>query len=159
MTRMCVAGSGLSSTGSMADHRRAVKPSQVAGILAAIAGKLGIGGAEADKESKEFIEKVGEDISKTRDGGKNVVFVAGSRQPAEVHAAVAAINAKLAAPVDYYAEAEDPRADAGWTGYNEQLKAFAAAAAGADAVVVIGANPVLTAPADLKIADTLKSKL
>ena len=42
--------------------------------------------------------------------------MAGWRQPAEVHAAVAAkINAAIKAPVDYYADPEDPRGEAGWT--------------------------------------------
>ena len=84
------------------------------------------------------------------------MFVAGHRQPAEAHAAVAAINAKIGAPIDYFAEAEDPRAEQGWTPHSEQIKAFVAAG-GADvkAVLVLGANPVLTAPADLKIADVL----
>ncbi len=153
MNKLFVVESGFTITGSMADHRRGVKPSEIAGIVGAIAAKLGLGGVAGtnDKDVLAFIDTLVKELKE----GKGV-FVAGGRLPAEAHAAVAAINAAIQAPVDYYADAEDPRAEAGWTGHSEQIKAFAAAAAGADAVLVIGANPVLSAPADLDIAGVLK---
>ena len=69
---------------------------------------------------------------------------------------MAAINAKLKAPVEYYAEPEDPRDAATWSPHSEQIKAFAEAAKTASAVLIIGANPVLTAPIDLNIGDLIK---
>ncbi len=158
MNRLYVVESGYTITGSMADHRRGVKPSEIPAVLSAIAWALGIGGGQASgltKELQEFVGAMAADIK-----GKKTVFVAGYRQTPAVHAAVAALNTALVAPIDYFAEPEDPRPEQGWAPHSEQIKGFAQAAAGAAAVLVIGANPVLTAPADLKIADVLaKAKL
>ncbi len=158
MNRLYVVECGFSITGSMADHRRAVKPSEIAGVVGALAGKLGVGAAPAGgvrAELADFIDKLAADIYPAGKAGEKTIFVAGSRQPAEVHAAVAAINGRLAGPVDYYAEPEDPRGETGWTAHGEQLAAFADAAKSAGAVLVIGCNPVLTAPAALHVGDVL----
>ncbi len=153
MNRLYVVESGYTITGSMADHRRGVKPSDIPGVLAAIGSALTGGGTPppADKALQTFIGTLAKDIQ-----GKTTVFVAGHRQTPEVHAAVAAINAKLKAPVEYYAEPEDPRDAATWSSHSEQIKAFAEAAKTASAVLIIGANPVLTAPIDLNIGDLIK---
>ena len=69
------------------------------------------------------------------------------------------INALIGAAGDtYYVDAEDPRADAGVDKrIFEQIKAFAQAAAGAEAVLVIEANPVLThAPCGIGYCGVLK---
>jgi molybdopterin-containing oxidoreductase family iron-sulfur binding subunit len=157
MNKLFVVESGFTITGSMADHRRAVRPSEIPAVVAALGAKLGVGSAAGTiaPEVGEFVEVLAKEIQ----AGKGVL-VAGWRQSPAVHAAVAMINAKIGAPVAYYADAEDPRPDAGWTPHSEQIKAFVTAAAGAAAVVVIGANPVLTAPSDLDIAGVLsKAKL
>ncbi|HVX85223.1 MAG TPA: TAT-variant-translocated molybdopterin oxidoreductase [Phycisphaerae bacterium] len=157
MNRLYVVESGFTITGSSADHRRAVRPSQIPGIVAAIAAALGQGNANVatlDKELQTFINAVAADVK--ANAGK-AVFVAGTRQNPDVHAAVAAINSAINAPVDYYADPEDPRVESDWTPHAEQIKAFAQAAASAELIVVIGANPVLTAPRDLKIEDILSS--
>src|SRR4051812_50154133 len=110
-----------------------------------LAGALGVPLPGSDfmvaKGVSALIAAMAKDI-KAAGSGKAVV-VAGSRQPAEVHAAVAAINAMLNSPVEYYSEPEDPRGENGWTGHGEQLKAFGEAAKSAKAVLVLGANPVL----------------
>ena len=134
MNRLYVLESGFTITGSMADHRRAVKPSAIPAVVAAIAANIGLAQQAdvlTDRAVTDFVTKLGQDVQEAMAAGKKAVFVAGSRQPAEVHAAVAAINGKLGAPVDYYAEPEDARAEQGWTGHAEQLKAFVTAAAGA----------------------------
>jgi MoCo/4Fe-4S cofactor protein with predicted Tat translocation signal len=156
MNRLYVIESGFSITGAIADHRRGAKPSEIGAVTAALAAAVAGGNAEAaPKEIAELVAKIAADLNANK--GKAVV-VAGSRQPAEVHAAVAGINAAINGTVDYFAEPEDPRADADWTTHAQQLNAFVAAAAGAAHVLVIGANPVLTAPADLKIASVLGDK-
>jgi molybdopterin-containing oxidoreductase family iron-sulfur binding subunit len=159
MNRLYVVETTFSTTGSIADHRRGVKPSQIPGIVGAIGAALGAGGnltvGALDKPLQEFVTAVAADVK--ANGGK-AVFVAGGRQTPDVHAAVAAINAAINAPVDYYADPEDPRGEQGWTPGSEQIKAFAQAAGAADLIVVIGANPVLTAPRDLDIAGVLRRK-
>ncbi|HEY4330900.1 MAG TPA: TAT-variant-translocated molybdopterin oxidoreductase, partial [Phycisphaerae bacterium] len=158
MNRLYVLESGYTITGTMADHRRSVKPSQIPQILRILAGRLGVGGTAPDnaglgKEIQEFVDAIVAEV-KTR----KPLFVAGSRQPGEVHAVVAAINAAISGTVEYFDDTGDPRADADWTTHYEQLKAFASAAKTAKHVLVIGANPVLTAPADLKIGELLTEK-
>jgi molybdopterin-containing oxidoreductase family iron-sulfur binding subunit len=137
MNRLYVIESRFSLTGSMADHRRGIKPSDIAGAVNYLANAL-TGGGETplEKGLASFIQFIVRDIH--ANAGKAVV-VAGERQPAEVHAAVAAINAAINAPIDYHAEPEDPRPEAGWTPHSEQIKAFAAAAKTAEAILIIGA--------------------
>ncbi len=154
MNRLYVVESGFSITGSMADHRRGLKPSEIPGFVSALTAGVSGGNAQfkASPEMGVFFGKLIEELNANR--GKAIV-VAGSRQPAEVHAAVAAINAALAAPVDYYVEAEDPRpADRSWTSHADQAKAFAAAFGDAKAVLLLGVNPALTAP-ELNLTDAM----
>src|SRR5205814_1768578 len=92
----------------------------------------GVLGYEVEANVKPYLDAVVKDLKASQ--GK-AVLVAGSRQPAEVHAAVAAINAMVNAPVEYYSEPEDPRGENGWTGHGEQLKAFAGAAKTAKTVL------------------------
>jgi Fe-S-cluster-containing dehydrogenase component len=93
----------------------------------------------------------------SKSAGRSLI-VAGGRVSPQVHSMIAALNDALGnvgKTVEYYAEPEDPRAEAGWTPHSKQIELFAKAAAGAEAVLVIGCNPVYTGPADLKIAEVL----
>ncbi len=158
MNRLWVVETGFTNTGSMAEHRRGVKPSEIAGIVAAIAGAAGVPGVGAgnvDGELKTFIAALAKDL--LENPGAAVVVAGGGVAP-EVHAMVAAINTAIGAigkTIEYYAEPEDPRDEKEWSGHAEQIKAFATAAVGADAVLIIGANPVYSAPADLKITEAI----
>jgi MoCo/4Fe-4S cofactor protein with predicted Tat translocation signal len=157
MNRLYVVESGFSITGSMADHRLPQRPRGIGTIVAALAAFLS-GGAlnyRVSAEIQPYLDAVVKDLKANQ--GKAVV-VAGWRQPAEVHAAVAAINAMINAPVDYYAEPEDPRGEDGWKGHEQQLVDFAHAVTAAKTVVILGANVVLTAPVSLHLAELLAGK-
>ena len=163
MNRLYVVESGFTITGSMADHRRGVKPSEIIPLLEFLYGTLSHQdlpsqsqlpppvSAEAATEIKSalnseltaFVQAMVRDI-KAQPSGK-VLVVAGSRQPSDVHKIVAEINESLKAPVDYFAEPDDPRGQSGWKPSADQLTDFIVAAKSAAAVVVVGANPVLTA--------------
>ena len=83
MNRLYVIESTHSITGTMADHRRAVRPSQIAGIAEAIRNpSAGPGWSKA----------IADDLRANR--GKCLVL-AGANQPPSVHAAVHSINAEL----------------------------------------------------------------
>jgi molybdopterin-containing oxidoreductase family iron-sulfur binding subunit len=158
MNRLYVVETRYSITGSMADHRRGVKPSEIPAVLSALAAALGVAGGKAEgapESVKEFLSTLAADIKAA--GNAKTVFIAGHDHSPEVHAAVAALNAAVAAPVDYFAEAEDPRPEGSWAGHADQLKRFVDAAPGAAAILLLGTNPLLTAPPDLKIADLLKN--
>ncbi|MGN6370249.1 MAG: TAT-variant-translocated molybdopterin oxidoreductase [Phycisphaerae bacterium] len=157
MNRLFVVETGFTITGSMADHRRAVKPSEIPGVLMAIADAMNGKEPAGDKELAEFVTTVAKAINPNDPGDEGkAVIVAGPHLPAEVHAAVAALNSLLRAPVTYYDQPEDPRGENGWTPHSQQLQQFVQAAAGASTVLIIGANPVLTAPSDIDVAGALK---
>ncbi len=178
MNRLYVVETGFSITGSMADHRRGVKPSEVAMVLELIQSRLATKRAEMQvtleyQSLQAFAEAVAKDIKALKPTDvidpaqpQKAVFIAGSRQPAQVHTLVAVLNAEINAPVDYYDDGDDwlksvfRTTDVDWKPHGEQLKMFVEAAGGAGAVLVLGANPVLTAPGDVNVREALrKAKL
>jgi molybdopterin-containing oxidoreductase family iron-sulfur binding subunit len=134
--------------GAMADHRYAVKPSDMYGLLGALAMGLGIstqGEPPAGAAGTDLTEVVKDLLANQ---GKALVLV-GPHLPAEAHALACAINEKIAAPTAVkYIEPIDlaVAANAG------DLKALVAdmKAKAVDQVFILEGNPVFNAPADLK---------
>jgi MoCo/4Fe-4S cofactor protein with predicted Tat translocation signal len=161
MSRFYSVESVFTTTGACADHRLPVKPSAVPAVLYAIALELDlaavklpaktVGTVLGDRGTK-FVKAVAKDL---KDNAGRSVLVAGSRQPAEVHALVALLNAALensGKTVTYYA---DPNADRP-THVEALTKLVSAMNGGAvKQLVILGGNPVFDAPADLKFADAL----
>ncbi len=148
----------LSVTGMNADHRIAVKPSHVAPFAAAVADRLGVDGArqmatfapKLGEHDAEIVDALVEDLKKA---GRKALVVAGVRQPPVVHAIAAAINAKLGA----YGTTVETVAFKGETcGAGIQRAVAALNGGGVDTLVVMGANPVHDAPADLGFAAAMK---
>ena len=144
----------LTLTGMNADHRIAMKPSQVAPFAAAIADRLGVDGA---RQMAQFAPKLGESeqavvdalVEDLKKAGRKALVVAGNRQPAATHAIAAAINAKLGA---YGSTVDTVAVDAETCVAGIQKVAARLGAGDVDTLVVMGANPVLDAPADLGFA-------
>lgn len=152
MSRLYVAESTLTITGSKADHRLPLKASQIADLARLIAEKLGVaqvsGGAELRApEIDKWVEAVAKDLQSH--SGRSLVVV-GDHQPAAVHALAHAINVKLGnvgstvfhtEPVQY--EPVDPFAS---------LKELAAALndGQVDLLVMLGGNPAYDAPVDVE---------
>jgi molybdopterin-containing oxidoreductase family iron-sulfur binding subunit len=97
--RLYVAESTVSLTGSNADHRLAVRPSEVGDLVAALSEELRSAGLalpaiEAPKATRElaFVKVLAEDLLSAR--GSSVVWV-GERQPPQVHALGQLINHAL----------------------------------------------------------------
>ncbi len=161
MSRLYVVEPSHSTTGSNADHRLRLPAGDIERYTRALAKELATLGvdlkglsadASAEGIPEKWIKAVAKDLVQNR--GRAVVMV-GSRQPARVHALACAINAALGAvgPIVSYVPVADP---------DEQnaaadLKALAADldAGKVDTLVMLGVNPVLDAPADLKIAAKL----
>lgn len=152
MNRLYVVEGHLSLTGAKADHRLRLKPSEVAGFAAEIL-KLVSGTEEIKVEGegrKKFAAALAKDLKKN--AGKSLV-AAGPRQAPEVHALAAAINATLnniGVTVNFVQPLTPPQ--------NEALKAFGTALTGGkiSTLIVLGANPSFTLPADLNFADNAK---
>ncbi|HZR24590.1 MAG TPA: TAT-variant-translocated molybdopterin oxidoreductase [Vicinamibacterales bacterium] len=142
-------------TGSRADHRLPAKPSAIPSLARSIANAIGAGGAgragEAGKDAK-FVAAVAKDLAAHR--GRSLV-IAGDAQPADVHALAHAMNQALgnvgrtvvytqpveAEPVNQLDSIRDLVADM--------------AAGKVDVLVILGGNPVYTAPSDLNFADAM----
>ncbi len=151
LNRLYAVESQFSITGANADHRLRVKPSDVrqfafdlAAALGAVPGLNVVGGA--DRRGK-FLTALVKDL---KAAGPEALVVAGLRQPAEVHAAVALINEALgSAAVSYSKSSGGASLDA--------LKALTAEmnSGQVSTLVILEGNPVYTAPADLQFASAM----
>ena len=143
-------------TGAKADHRLAIKARDVHAFAAALASALGAAGtpaASAPAEIAQWLAAAAADLKANR--GRSVV-VAGDTQPAAVHALARAMNEALGnvgATVTYHAPLAASPADG--TASIAELAADMHAGK-VDVLLILGGNPVFTAPADLKFADALK---
>jgi MoCo/4Fe-4S cofactor protein with predicted Tat translocation signal len=142
-------------TGANADHRLALKARDVHAFASALAAGVGVAGAAAASlpdEARPWVTAIVADLMAHR--GSSVV-VAGDYQPAAVHALARAINDGLGntgTTVRYTAPLPASPADGGAS----MADLVADMNAGkVDALVIIDANPVFTAPADLKFTDAL----
>ncbi len=147
--RLYVVETSMTLMGSKADHRLAVKPSQVPEIAKAVAKALGVAGTNSNyTENAEWIAAMAKDLLEHK--GKSLV-VAGNNQPPAVHALAHAMNAALGSvgtTVIYTETAEE--ADKTQV---EQLRELIGDIDGGRVkmLVVLGANPVYNTPADLKL--------
>ena len=160
MNRFYVAEATPTITGAMADHRLPLRADEVPALARAIARSVGVdlgGGAAPDLSDAQarWVAAVARDLAAHRGAG---LVVAGEEQPPVVHALAAAINAtlgNLGQTVGYL----DPVAVAppGATGQRDSLRALTTdmAAGRVDTLIILGGNPVVTAPADLGFAAAL----
>ena len=150
MNRLYSVETTTSLTGAKADHRLAVKPSQMPEVAKAIAAALGVGGASSTyTENAQWIGAMAKDLQANR--GKTIV-IAGDHQPPSVHAAAHAINAALGnvGQTVTYTEPLQPNAE---TAQIEQLRGLIQEIDGGAVkmLVVLGGNPAYDTPADLRL--------
>ena len=157
MNRLYVVESGLSLTGSMADHRLRLASSHIVAFAAALANKV-MGSSSLDalaqgldfKDQEKWLTACAQDL---RDHAGESLIVAGSHQPAEVHAIVYALNSALGnigKTVDFV----EIGASSAST-----ISALASAIKGGavKTLIVLGGNPAYNAPADLDWSSLQKS--
>lgn len=158
MNRMYAAESVPTLTGVAADDRRALRGAEVASLARTLAARLRVPGATADfvparsrtGVTQKWIDAVVADLSNAR--GRSLV-VAGERQPAAVHAIVAAINEALGnagATVTYVRHPDQAE-----TSHARSLRELVddMRAGQVDVLLVAGANPAYDAPAELGFAE------
>jgi MoCo/4Fe-4S cofactor protein with predicted Tat translocation signal len=145
----------LSNTGVVADHRLRLKAAEIGQAAAYIAAALGVAGApqaSVPEEARAFLDAA---IADLQGAGANALVVVGEYQPAAVHALGHAINAALGA-VGTTVEYSDPvvaNADDQTAALRELVNDLNGGAV--EVLVVLGANPAFTAPADLNFADAM----
>ena len=140
----------VSLTGAKADHRIAVKPSQMVEIAKAVAKAVGVAGATSTyTENAAWIAAMAKDLIEFK--GKSLV-VAGNNQSPMVHALAHAMNAALgnAGQTVVYTDPMSPGTDKLQI---EQLRELVADIDGGKVkmLVILGGNPVYNTPADLKL--------
>ncbi len=156
MNRLYVVETMMTLTGGAADHRLRAAPDEATrlamALASAIIGRLGGGiplpATDAGAHGP-WIEACADDIVEHR--GSSVVLV-GESQPAAVHAVFHAINEALGAvgPIVSFVPMGADEAQSSL----ESIRTLASAidSGAVDTLVVIGANPVYDAPADLDFA-------
>jgi MoCo/4Fe-4S cofactor protein with predicted Tat translocation signal len=157
MNRLYAIESMPTITGSRADHRLALKPSDIELAARQLAASVGAAatanaGSGISPTTTKWIDAIAKDLKAHRSAS---LIVAGDGQPAAVHALAHAMNAALGnvgKTVVYTNPVEAEPAD-----HLQSLKDLAAdmAAGRVDALVIVGGNPVYTAPADVPFADAL----
>ncbi len=150
MNRLYAIETTMSLTGAKADHRLAVKPSEMPEIAKAIAKALGVSGADSSySENGKWIEEMAKDLQDYK--GKSLV-VAGDNQSPIVHALANAMNdalGNIGQTVDFI-EPLQPNTEKLQT---EQLAELIKDLddGGVKMLVILGGNPVYNTPADLKL--------
>jgi MoCo/4Fe-4S cofactor protein with predicted Tat translocation signal len=157
MNRLYVVESTPTITGSYADHRLPLRPSQIEPFARAVAAAIGAGGAGESASPPavppEWISAVAKDLQAHR--GASLV-IAGPHQPPSLHALAHAMNQALGnigktvtftEPVEVHF---GPR-EGTLRELTDDLKAGRV-----ELLVVLGGNPVYTAPADLEFGAVLQ---
>jgi molybdopterin-containing oxidoreductase family iron-sulfur binding subunit len=157
MNRLYTVESTATNTGAKADHRIPMQPSRIEGFTRLLADRLGVEAGAVDEaafgeEDRRILDALAADLQAHRGRG---LVIAGEAQPAAVHALAHAMNAQLGnagRTVSYIPPVEARPQDQlqGLRGLvdamnNGQVKVLA----------IVGANPVYTAPADLRFAQAL----
>src|SRR6266852_5065574 len=163
MNRLYVVEPTPSVTGATADHRLPLRASEVELFALALAAKVidvttqlgrpAFDSAAPPSGSEKWLDAVAKDLLKHQ--GKCLV-VAGEQQPASLHAVVHEINAALGnvGTTLYYTEP----VEASPVNHLESLRELCADidAGKVDTLLILGVNPVYTAPHDFDFASKLR---
>jgi molybdopterin-containing oxidoreductase family iron-sulfur binding subunit len=165
MNRLYVVESAPSGTGAMADHRLPLRSADVEAFARALAARLNgqrfgvLAGSGTPPVPAAWLNALAADLQ--RHGGKCLV-IAGDRQPDKVHAIAHAINdflGNVGKTVTYTDPAEYPppqgssRREPGSS--LRELAVDLDVPGKVEALLILGCNPVYTAPADLRFAERM----
>jgi molybdopterin-containing oxidoreductase family iron-sulfur binding subunit len=157
MSRVYMADSAFTITGSIADVRLPVKPTRIGAVLAGIAAALGIGHEKTDglnADEQGFVTAAANDL-KANHGA--AVIAIGSHLSPDLHAWGMAINAAIGAvgtTLTLYEEPNESR-PSHIDAISELTKQLNDKKI--DTLLILGGNPVYDAPADLNFAAALKN--
>jgi molybdopterin-containing oxidoreductase family iron-sulfur binding subunit len=157
MTRLYAVESMLTTTGANAEHRLAVRPSEVESFARALAAELKVAGAPAagplPETARAWLAPLARDLSEHR--GRGIVLV-GDAQPASLHALGHAVNSTLGniGVTIRFRTAETGKASFGVSALKQLIQEMEAGQV--DVLLILGSNPVFTTPADLNFAESLR---
>jgi molybdopterin-containing oxidoreductase family iron-sulfur binding subunit len=157
MNRLYVVESTPTTTGAVADHRLPLRASRIESFARAVASQLGVpraqAGGPARDVSPQWIQALADDLRGHR--GTSLVL-AGDGQPPLVHALAHALNEHLGnvgTTVTYTAAVEAQPLN-----QRDSLEELTQAMGDGrvDLLLILGCNPVYTAPTDLSFAERLR---
>ncbi|HEX8169324.1 MAG TPA: TAT-variant-translocated molybdopterin oxidoreductase [Thermoanaerobaculia bacterium] len=143
LNRLYAVEAGMTNTGSVAEHRLVVKPSQIEDVARAILAGQG---------TTPFLAAVLKDLQANR--GASVV-IAGDEQPAAVHAIAHALNTQLGniGTTVFISDSIEVAPTNQLQSLRELVQDMNAGAV--QGLIIFGGNPVFDAPADLQFAKAL----
>jgi molybdopterin-containing oxidoreductase family iron-sulfur binding subunit len=154
--RLYVAESTPTPTGAKADHRIPLKPSEIESLVRTLASAIGIAGVNRGRDlpadAQTWLAALADDLQVHR--GASIV-VAGETQPPAVHALAHAMNAALGnvGQTVFYTDSIEPRPIDQLRSIRELASDMAAGQV--DTLVIIGGNPVYTAPIELQFGEQM----
>lgn len=148
--RLYAIESGPSVSGSLADHHLPVKSSAIPAIAYQLAKACGVGAPDVSGNTPEWLAAVAQDLSNAK--GRSVV-IPGEFQPESVHLAAYAINAALGNVGKTVKLFEGVEPD-----NTQTLEDLANDLNGGhvETLVILGPNPVYTAPASLDFTSAMR---
>lgn len=155
MSRLYVAESMPSPTGAIADHRFPVRTSDMEAVADMLANAMGVGGGYSDAprgSETEWVAAVARDLRGAR--GRAVV-VGGDHLSPRTHELIRSMNQAIGAvgtTIEYIAPPE--------IRVQNQTRALAELvdemrAGAVEVLLILGGNPVYTAPGDLRFAEAM----
>jgi len=150
MSRLYVVEGSPSPTGASADHRLALRSSEIEGFARAVAAGLGL--AVEGGVAHPWVAPLVKDLERA---GARAVVLTGETQPPAVHAIAHAINEALGAAGSTVVYAPPAEASPGAETASLVSLVREMREGRVDVLVVLGANPVYATPADLRFAEAL----
>jgi molybdopterin-containing oxidoreductase family iron-sulfur binding subunit len=150
MSRLYAVESTPTIIGAVADHRRAVRPSAVEAVAAALLAVLSGDAVGQAPIEADWLAAVADDLKQAE---ARALVVPGPQQTPFVHAAALAMNRKLGGlgKTVVLIEAPDEQAlDGDLVAFCDEVGRGAI-----DTAIVLGANPAQTAPSDLTVGEIL----
>jgi molybdopterin-containing oxidoreductase family iron-sulfur binding subunit len=155
MNRLYVVEPDVSITGAKADHRLALKASEVEAFARVLAGRLGLEGVppDIDRGLNKWVDAIAKDLESRR--GRCLVL-AGRRQPPAVRLLAHAINDRLGNVGQTVIHTQPIVARA--VDQTQSLRELCndMEAGRVELLVILGGNPVYNAPADFEFAERMK---
>ena len=154
--RLYAVESTPTNSGTKADHRLPLRAGDIETFARAVAAKLGVAGAgetTAPEAAQKWIDPLVKDLQAAK--GRSLV-IAGEHQSAAVHALAHAMNAALGnvGTTVAYTETTEMRPMDQRAGLAELVGEMNAGTI--NLLVILGGNPVYTAPVDLNFADAIR---
>jgi molybdopterin-containing oxidoreductase family iron-sulfur binding subunit len=157
MNRLYVVESSVTNTGSVADHRLPLRPSEVEGFARELASTIGTQSARSESSSggshSNWIAALSKDLAAHR--GASIV-IAGDSQPPGVHALAHSMNQALGniGNTVLYTDPVEANPIDGNASLRELVNDMNAGRV--DVLLILGGNPVYNAPADLEFEKALR---